>query len=182
MVLRIAAKNKLNTNLPVLWLNHVAVGLEINQTRSSSPLSLSLLTACTHKLIELLGSSPVEADAKFEKGLTRRIGKIPYGTSRRNFDPIVSWEWPLWKVLQHYIECEVDVTTDSDDLLPIFWTRLYERDPLGHTGTPLREGYTEVKSRTHLTAPSSWPRLGSFGVSVETRSPEFAPTGAVLRI
>ncbi len=139
MVLRIAAKNKLNTYIPVLWLNHVTVGLEIDQVRSSPQLSLSLLAACTYKLIGLVGRSTVEADAKFEKGLTGRIGKMPHGTSCRNLDPIASCGWSLGKVLQYNIECEVVVTTESDDLLPVLWKRLYERDPLGNTGTLLRE-------------------------------------------
>src|SRR5258706_13910788 len=119
MVLRVAAKNKLNTYLPILWLNYVVGGLEIDQARSSSPLSLSLLTTCTCKLIEALGSSPVEADAKLEKGLTRRIGKIPHGASCRNFDPIASCGWSPWKVLQYYIQREGVVTTESEDRAPV---------------------------------------------------------------
>jgi len=62
MVLRIAAKNELNTHTPVLcvlWFNHVAVSLEIDQARGAPPLSLSLLTIRTHVLIESLGGSTV---------------------------------------------------------------------------------------------------------------------------
>ena len=140
MVLRIAAKDKLNTYAPVLWLNHVALGLEIDQARSSPPLSFSLLTAGTYQLIELLGGSTIEADAKFKKGLAGRIGTIPHATSCRNLDSSASCGKSLRKVLQHYIECEVVVPTECNDLLSVLWTWLYERDPLGHTRTPLREG------------------------------------------
>ena len=140
MVLRIAAKTKLNAYTPVLWFNHVAVGLEIDQARNSPPLSLSPLTACTHKLVELLGGSTVEADAKLEKVLTSRIGTIPHGTSCRYLDSIAPCGWSPWKVLQLYIEREPVITTECNDVLPGLWTRLDERDPVGHTGIPLREG------------------------------------------
>ena len=173
MVLRIAAKDKLNTYIPVLWLNHVAVGLEIDQARSSPPLSFSLLTACTYNLIELLGGSTVEADAKFEKGLPGRIGTIPHGTSRRNLDSIASCGKSLWKVLQYYIECKMVVPTECNELLSVLWTWLYERDPLGHTRTPLREGLCIEVGRTHPTFSSSWPILSTFGVVEETRGPGF---------
>ena len=185
MVLRIAAKNKLNAYTPVLWFNNVAVGVEIDQARNSPPLSLSPLTACAYMLIELLGGGTVEADAKLEKVFTRRIGTILHGTSCRYLYPIAPCRWSPWKVLQLYIECKVVITTECNDVLPGLWTRFYERDPVGHTGTSLREGLYRSRGKTYPKFPSSRLRLNPFGGGVGARRPEFGGVvliGVVLRI
>jgi hypothetical protein len=101
MVLWIAANDKLDADTPVLrvlWFNHVAVSLEIDQARNSPPLPLSLLTACTYSLIGLLGCSTIEADAKLEKGLTGRIGTIPHGSSCRYLDSSAPCGRAPWKM------------------------------------------------------------------------------------
>jgi len=140
MVLRVAAEDKLNAYFPVLWFNHVAISLEIDQARNSPPLSIALLTACTRRFIEFLGGSTVDVDAKLEKGLTGRIGTILHRSSCRDLDSIALYGWLPWKMLQYYIEREVAITTECNDVLPGLWKRLSDCDPIGHTKKPLREG------------------------------------------
>ena len=142
MVLRIAAKSKLNAHIPVLWVlwfNHVAVSLEIDQAKNSPPLSLSLLATRTHMLIESLGGSTVYADAKLEQSLTGHIGTILHGTSCRYLDSSAPCGRSPWKALQIYIEHEPGFTTESNNVLPVSGTRLGQCKPIGYTGTPLRE-------------------------------------------
>jgi hypothetical protein len=87
MILRVAAKHELNAYFAIDWFNDVALGMEIDQARSSLLLSFSTLAACTHSFITLLGGPTVYTDTKLQKILPSRLGIIPHRGSWKNLDP-----------------------------------------------------------------------------------------------
>jgi hypothetical protein len=67
MTLWIAAKTELDAYYAVLRFNDFALGMEIDQARSSPPLSLSLLAACAYGFVALLGARAVQVNAKVQE-------------------------------------------------------------------------------------------------------------------
>src|SRR5258706_7625909 len=55
VILRVAAKDKVNAYFPILWCNHIALSLEVDRTENSLLLSLSLLAVCTYVFVAPLG-------------------------------------------------------------------------------------------------------------------------------
>ena len=92
MTFRVAAETELDPYLSILWLDHIVLGTKVDQAWGSPPLAHSLLAVFTNELIEFLGGSAVEANAKLKRGFTGRIGKILHGSSRRNFDSVAPFE------------------------------------------------------------------------------------------
>ena len=140
MAFRIAAKNELGPYFAIFWFDDVLRSNEIDQAWSSPFLSLSLLAACTNGFVASIAGRAIYVDAKLQKGFTSRLGIIPHRGGSGDLDSIAPSVWLPWKSLEDYVECDMCVATQRDDVSARLQRWLYEGNPVGHTGTLLREG------------------------------------------
>ena len=85
--------------------------MEIYQARNSPLLPLSPLASCTYDFVALLRGRAIQADAALQQGFPGRICIIPHRSGRRNLDPIASWSWWDWQLLEIYGENDVCFAT-----------------------------------------------------------------------
>jgi len=147
---RVAAKGELDPYFSIFLFNDVMHSTEIDEAWSCVLVSLSLLAACTNGFVASLARSPRYVDAKLQKGFASRIGEISHRGCCRNLDSTVSSRWLLWKSFEEYIENDMGLATQCDDL---HWRWLHEGKPVGHTGTLLREGLYESRAGNAPQAP-----------------------------
>ena len=76
MILRVAAKRKLDGDLSTFWLNYFTLSMEVDQPRNSLLLSLSPLAPRTYGVIVSLGARTIQADAELQQDFPSRIGII----------------------------------------------------------------------------------------------------------
>ena len=155
MAFRIAAEHELDPCFAIFLFNELVRSKEVDEAWSSLLLSLSLLAARTDSFVASIADHTSYVDAKLQRESTARLGKIPHRGGCRNLDSTVSSRWLPWKSFEEYIESDMGIATQCDDL---HWKWLHEREPVGHTGTLLREGLC-VKSSRERTASSLRPGL-----------------------
>jgi len=163
MTFRIAAKDELDPYSAIFLFNDVLRSTEIDETWSSLSLSLSLPAVCTDGFEAPLAGRAIYVDAKLQRGFTNRIGKVLHRGGCRNLDSTASSRWLPWKFVEDYIQRDVCLATQCDDVFLRLWSWLYEGNPVGHTAMLLREDWMEVEWGTHGTFTSSWPRSSSSG-------------------
>ena len=140
MAFRIAAKNEIGPYFAIFWFEDVLQGIEIDQAWSSLFLSLSLLTACADCFVASVARRAIHMDAKLQKGSTSRLGIILHRGGSGDLNSIVPSVWLPWKSLEGYVESDVCLATQRDDVSARLRRWFYEGNPVGHTGTLLREG------------------------------------------
>jgi len=118
LVLRMAAKYKLNAYFPIFLFNHVTISLEINQAGSSPTFPFSPLTVFTHNVKAPFGGSTGKVDTKHQKSFIGCLITLLHRSSGRNLDAVVPCRWLSRKVLKYYVKRELDITTVCDDPLP----------------------------------------------------------------
>ena len=143
MAFRIAAKDELDPCFSIFLFNELIWSKEVDEAWSSLLLSLSLLAVCTDSVVASIAGRTSYVDTKLQRGSTARLGKVPHRGSRRNFNSTVSSKWLPWKSFEEYVESDMGLATQCDDL---HWRWLHERKPVGHTGTLLREGLYESRA------------------------------------
>ncbi len=150
MTFRIAAEDELDPCFAIFLFNELIRSKEVDEAWSSLFLSLSLLAACTDSFVASIADRTSYVDAKLQRGSTARRSKIPHRGSCRNLDSTVSSRWLPWKLFEEYIESDMGLATQCDDL---HWRWLHEGKPVGHPGTLLREGLYESRAGNAPEAP-----------------------------
>ena len=140
MAFWVAAKLELDSYFSIFLFNDVMHSTEIDEAWSGVLVSPSLLAACTNGFVASLARRPRYVDAKLQKGSSSCIGKVPHRGCYRNLDSAAPSRWLHWKSLEDNVENDMRVATHCDDVFTCRWRWPHEGDPVGHTGTLLREG------------------------------------------
>ena len=144
MTFRVAAKSELNARFSIFQLNDIALGMEVNQTGSSPLLPLSPLAVRADVFIAAISRCAIYADVKLQKGFTGRIGKVLHRAGCWNLDPATPCRWPHRESLERYIESNVYLAAECNNVFRGFRQWLYESNPVGDTVRRFRRDQDQV--------------------------------------